>query len=168
MAPATYTGVFDEIRELFSAAEVPVAFLTKQTNKLQLTNLIKTGISSLIAKPVDAESLEKKLPPLIAKRLQLAEIRNMMEQCHVSDAALVNLKGIKQSGGFRPSSIYSIKYSPEVTYIFAAEENLQGSVRGQKDDNPLSLAASIKVYSLINDTWHKIWPTFWDIKIQNP
>ena len=158
MPNMTGKEVLEEIRQLFSPAELPVAFLTGHSAKDLVLEVAKIGIAGFFVKPLNFESIEAKLPALFARRLSLMEVRGMMEKCLVPDRTLSNQPGLSAYIA-RPSSLFSIVFDDK-KYILAAGEQIK-SLRQHQKYSDVEICTSIKIYTLTTGKWCRIFPTMW-------
>jgi CheY-like chemotaxis protein len=158
MPHMTGKEVLEEIRQIFSPAELPVVFLTGHSEKDLVVQVAKIGISGFFVKPLKFEVMEAKLPSLMPKRFNIKQVRGMMEKCLVPDRALSQLPGLTSYIG-RPSSLFSVAFD-EHKYILAAGDTIS-SLRQQQNLSDGEVYMGVTVYTQAGGKWVRIFPTLW-------
>jgi DNA-binding response OmpR family regulator len=153
--------VLTEVRKLFTAAEVPVVFLTGHGAKEIVVEVVKSGISGFFVKPLNFDAMAIKLPALLARRLGIGDVRAMMESCQMADKTLSKLPGLV-SYAPRPSSLFSVNMGGEK--LILANVGDVAPVRSQNQWKDKDIMTGIKIYAQVTGTWYQLWPTFWDGK----
>jgi DNA-binding response OmpR family regulator len=160
MPNMTGKDVLVEVRKLFSPAELAVIFATGFGGKDLLVDVAKLGISTYLVKPIDMDQLAKKLPSMIPRRLTTDEVRAMLEKCHVADKSLSSNHGLSTFAD-RPNSLFSATQGTD-KFVIASSGNI-GSLRAHKHRKDDELISGVTIYSSVNNTWYRIWPTYWDL-----
>jgi two-component system chemotaxis response regulator CheY len=158
MPKITGKDVLEEIRKIFSPAELPVAFLTGHSEKDLVLEVAKSGIAGFFVKPLNFDSIEAKLPAMLPKRLNIKDVRNLMEKCLVPDRSLSSQPGLMAYIG-QSISLFSVTEN-EGKYILASSETIK-SLRQHHKLTDVEICTNIKVYTQTSGKWCRIFPTMW-------
>jgi DNA-binding response OmpR family regulator len=158
MPVMTGKEVLEEVRQIFSPAELPVVFLTGHSEKDLVMQVAKIGVSGFFVKPLKFDVMEAKLPTLMPRRFNIKEVRGMMEKCQVPDRTLSQLPGLSAYMG-RPSSLFSVAFD-EGKYILAAGDTIT-SMRQQQKLNDGEVYIGVTVYTQNAGKWVRVFPTIW-------
>jgi CheY-like chemotaxis protein len=151
--------VLTEIRGVFSAAEVPVVFLTGHSAKDIVVEVAKLGVSGFFLKPFDYGAMGKSLPQVLAKKYTVAEVRGLLSKCLVADPSLSKNPGLEIYAN-RPNALFAGSHLG--TKLILASADSTKALRNHNSWTDKELSQTAIVYSLVIGKWHRAWPTFWD------
>jgi DNA-binding NtrC family response regulator len=158
MPKMTGQEVLEEIRDIFTTAELPVAFFTGHSQKDLVFNAVKYGVTGYFMKPLNFESAQAKIPQLLPRRLNIKEVRAMMETGFTADRNLAKEPGLNNYLG-SACSLYPVVFE-DVKYILATSDAIRHP-RLQLKFSDGEIYMGVTVYVQQFGKWVRVFPTIW-------
>ncbi|MCX6116150.1 MAG: response regulator [Proteobacteria bacterium] len=149
-----------EVRKVFGPAELVVGFLTAYGEKELVVELAKLGIAAFFVKPLNFDVISKKIPFMAPRRLKVADIRNMMEHCHLSDKTIANFPGLSGSIANKTHSWFRARAFGDTEIVLGTNGLTSLATHQQLTDQ--MIMEMVAAYIQVNGMWLKCWPTYWD------
>ena len=161
MPAASGKEVLYHVRKIFNPIELPVVFLTAFGERDIVVDVAKLGISGFFVKPMNFEAMADKIPALKSIRFSLQDIRGLMRSSHLPDDSLKKEPGLDHLHA-PTKRLYSIVHGNQKIVLFNSNESLHLIKEAKWTDQEIT--EGISIFAKLNSTWHKCWPSFWDMK----